>query len=68
MLIRENADSIALLYLGEVDLLVVVKYTVCQHNLSPRNLKYLYIQNKIKATHLTFFLVFFFFPHEVSYL
>jgi len=28
LLLRENADSIALSYLGELDLLVVVKYTV----------------------------------------
>jgi len=67
LLLRENADSIALSYLGELDLLVVVKYTVWQHKQSPRNLKYVYIQTKIKAIHLTFFLVFFF-PYEVSYL
>lgn len=38
LLVRENADSIVLLYLGEVDLLAVEKYAVCQHDLSPRNL------------------------------
>ena len=59
LLLRENADSIVLSYLGEVYQLVVVKNTLWQCKQSLRKLIHHHIKTKIKTMHITIFSVFF---------